>query len=84
MSVMDFKATVEIVEDDPAGCDTLALRRRRLTMAVCFIAILAGLLLNGDVEVIGTAPHRAGRRRSPVHSVHSPAQDTESQTLMGT
>ena len=49
MSVMDFKATVEIVEDDPAGCDTLALRRRRLTMAVCFIAILAGLLLNGDV-----------------------------------
>ena len=51
MSVMDIKATVEIVEDDPAGCDTLALRSRRLTMAVCFIAILAGLLLDGDVEV---------------------------------
>ena len=52
MSVMDIKATVEIIEDGPAGCDTLALRRRRLTMAVCFTAILAGLLLDGDVEVL--------------------------------
>ncbi len=39
---MDIKATVEIVKDDPAGCDTLALRSRRLTMAVCFTAMLAG------------------------------------------